>query len=803
MIQETDTEEMSPAQQLIDFGVAAEDVAMYEAACDCSSCDEVVDALDALGLSYSEETRAQAISIGGAFLPAQYTARSQKARGVIALGKSHVSRFSNRAAANARVYHNGRFHRGEYSSEAIDISFPFFARPCPLRPRHGFVDSRPINDMGDWQALLADIAECDEPDCEVLCMPFINDGEFSAVITPGGIALGPGHDGATSGHNSFSIPTNSEGSATASGVVGWWDDLARAKYGIENTPYFEIVNGMVDGLSGKTNEIVQVRDGPEVKLSDSHIPKRMTVKNVVEACGDLLEWETIVADLPRGTAVYHPGGNMSSHYAVHCAINKVPILCARKPVVGEVLVPDDSAPILTEEGAAEIALLMPHAYKLVADSLKCVEGSAKFSDYVKLGIGALHASTAWGSDHHLLKLRAVGAAAILLAAPSACLGEMRHWRTNGPGRHNQVYVITGKDTDDVTIIGRSTSIVKPCPSEWIQMGGERAAAFTRTADAPIPFIASELLIARDEFNGGMWGNQYGGTKWGTCTSVSIDLISAMGSFVSDPTVESWGKVLTKINTIVNTSHNTGSFLNKFVANEDFDQYALEQATAFSTLAAFRTVTALPEEGAADFIVQVEGAAEMISQPDGALNARNEYVSSVRKDAVDSFIKSILRTRAVEAEERERRELELLSSGVSGSFLTTDSFDIDIKPTPIPEPMMNDAIAAPTEHKIKSPWGKQSFDRPAQVAIGAGSFKVQVAMGQINRDYGFTYNAKLNGDESDEVKLRKYIKQQSTQPSLAKTNRLYAPVNFMAFKDGSALIYYVLDGVKRTVALRPA
>src|SRR5207249_1717819 len=58
---------------------------------------------------------------------------------------------------------------------------------------------------------------------------------------------------------------------------------------------------------------------------------------------DMLAWEKQVATFTSGTAVYHPGGSLASHIAVHCALHHIPVLTTREPKVGETLVPPHAA----------------------------------------------------------------------------------------------------------------------------------------------------------------------------------------------------------------------------------------------------------------------------------------------------------------------------------------------------------------------------------------------------------------------------------------------------------------------------
>lgn len=112
--------------------------------------------------------------------PSALPLQTQKAKGIHALKTWGLTRVSYDTVKQARIYpHEPR------------PEFPFFGRPCPLVPRHGFVESRLIESEAQWTAMLAEIEATGEPHTEVVCMPFITP-LFSGVLTPGLLSFGPG-----------------------------------------------------------------------------------------------------------------------------------------------------------------------------------------------------------------------------------------------------------------------------------------------------------------------------------------------------------------------------------------------------------------------------------------------------------------------------------------------------------------------------------------------------------------------------------------------------------------------------------
>ena len=112
--------------------------------------------------------------------------RTQKARGV-----RQVANVLSRIVQDA-------------SELALVDEFPVFARPCPVWPRHGFVDSLAVGSPEELAAVWANTRAAD-PDGELVIMPVI-DAVCSAVMTAGGVSVGRGNDGATAGHESTYLP---------------------------------------------------------------------------------------------------------------------------------------------------------------------------------------------------------------------------------------------------------------------------------------------------------------------------------------------------------------------------------------------------------------------------------------------------------------------------------------------------------------------------------------------------------------------------------------------------------------------
>jgi len=278
------------------------------------------------------------------------------------------------------------------------INFPIFARPCPLVPRHGFVDSRVVNNKEELKSLVEETRKAD-PQGEILLMQFL-EPSHSAVWTRGSISIGTGNDGATSGHGSITLPT----------VGDLIDSDVCYAGGITEAPYVEMVYS--GGSKKYVPFVVQLRNGPQLPMTTDYIPVKTEVKRVVRAEGDLLEWEAKVKAMVSGDVIYHPDGSLASHYAVHGVSRQIPVMVSREPKVGETLnPPEDATPKVNVDK-------LRHGFSCVLTT------SLGMKDCVYLMLAGLHNASLWAGKHDFLLGCAMGASFRL--AVTACFGEARH-----------------------------------------------------------------------------------------------------------------------------------------------------------------------------------------------------------------------------------------------------------------------------------------------------------------------------------------------------------------------------------------
>lgn len=436
----------------------------------------------------------------------------------------------------------------------IPTIYPLFARPCPLTPRHGFVDSRPVHSQEEALALLEEVKR-EDPEGELILMPILT-GKYSAVATNVGVTWGHGNDGVTGGKGeNILIPTPTT-------QVERWNYYTHLSLKIPDAAYLELVEH-----NGHTI-VVQVRNGPALPNTPDYIPRTEVVNKVFRPDGySLLTWERLLKDAvmrnggkPDGLAICSQGMALSSHYAVHGVELGIPVITSRGTKVGDQLGRVESTtPELTQADYDNLAALI-RAWELknyiTPEGLKC-------NSTILTAIATIHTMQQWGNTPHLQQLRASSIISLLRYLSAATLGEMRYWWTQGPGRDGGSPLtdldskLSSKDRDQIY-----TNILKP---------------------APIHTILGDFKTTRKDFNTYSWRGQvgrrgrdpstYGGRKWGNVSNAGLNLAEATLAFLSSPSKQTWAEVTITANTAVHTAHNNGFALNKWISGNIFKKVA--------------------------------------------------------------------------------------------------------------------------------------------------------------------------------------------------------------------------------------
>lgn len=441
--------------------------------------------------------------------------RTQKAQGLNALSVYGM-------------WTGGFIIQSEKPSENAELPFEkTFARPCPTRPRHGFVESRTVSSIRELRALWDETLTHDHK-AEIILMPRC-EASLSAILTSKAIAVGLGTDGATAGKaGTITFPLS---------AVHIPKTLLRSAR-VKTEPYFEILS-RPDG----NVQFVQLRDGEQIKSFGDFIPADITVKHVlsVKADTDLLAWEKAIEQAEPGSIVHHPGGNMLSHFSVHASLHNIPIIFGEDaPVVGATLKATTNK-IQTHLRGLRVGL----RYGLEMKTTK------NYAHDMRVIFFATHQSAALRQTQ--AGAIAVGIAAALFAryGTAACLGELRHSGRKKFHRHcarNSVYTEAFND-------------------------------YAKARD--------RLRAAWRDFAFGSWGSSFGGKAWANCTAHTILLDRRIQDVTRKLDEETALALIKQLNVNVNLAHNGGWWLNKFTSKSEMDS-AAEGKLAIVASAAFLT-----------------------------------------------------------------------------------------------------------------------------------------------------------------------------------------------------------------------
>lgn len=435
---------------------------------------------------------------GGNSYAVSFAPQTQKAKGIKALAQQWGSAF------NVPSFY---LLRAKEAAGSVGRLVGRFVRPCPMTPRHGFVDSRVVKTEEEAIAIINETLAAD-PQAELISMPPIY-ATHSAVWSPGVFIIGPGNDGATAGHGSHTIAI---GGNFLYGCVG----LLEAA-GITQAPYVEMLwseKGYGKEFGASPDPIfhgVQLRDGPKVPQQVDYVAEQMVVDNVIVAEGDLLAWETLMKNQPAGTVVYHPGGSLASHYAVHAMLNHIPVVVSHQPKKGDILLPVSGNAASTPDMAA---IRTGFYYGLNANM------SVRVAAYMML-LGC-HSTVLWLGHHDYLLGVALGSCYRLTI--TAALGEWRY------KKHLKTGDSVGPRTDQYAMT-------------WMK----------------VRRLGGLFTHALKDFRTLNWQGAIGGENWFQFTHWAAVMYNAVRKGNATQALEAMNKA-------VNASHNSGWGFNKFVPN---------------------------------------------------------------------------------------------------------------------------------------------------------------------------------------------------------------------------------------------
>lgn len=429
----------------------------------------------------------------------------------------------------------------------LGVQYPVFARPCPIRPRHGFVESRLVHSEGQLRKLYEE-ARAADPEAELMIAPFIAP-EASAVFLPevGVLTLGPGHDGATGGHGSLVLRTVAQALS---------EDLREAA-GLRDTGYMELVYGRridydIDRYRERDQQgtlaafVTQLRDGPKVEGAHrDFVPADVECKAVVTPCEDLLEWESKVKTLEPGTVVYAPGSSLASHAAVHCIINGVPFVTSFEPQVGTMVTKVGDATPIEAWPADEIRTGFLLAASGCRECFADKNGrNPNTTALFHLASAILHNWSALYNTPEAARLAAFAAGVYIILGAASCWGEQRF-------ASPKIELLMQHNLDD------------------------RAGIHEEVFEDPLHW-AGLMSYCCWEFEQRDYGSGYGGEAWAKCARETAKVVRALakcGNRKKDVPREFLGKLVEAVNRCVNLAHNGGWWLNKLVTSPELDYAA--------------------------------------------------------------------------------------------------------------------------------------------------------------------------------------------------------------------------------------
>jgi len=507
-------------------------------------------------------------------------ARTQKARGVTELAKLgfdvpayHVVQTADDPIVDMLFNHVEHRER------------EWFARPCPQRPRHGFLESRLVATPEALRALIVETLAID-PEGEVLCMEKIN-ATASAVCTPTLITVGRGHDGATAGkEGSIQFP------------LAFADFKQYAS--ISNTPYVETVSKpSIHGEWMHDVRFVQLRDGPSIGLktfTESWIPRDMRVARIVCPTEDMLAWERLIDSVAgTDTVAYIPNGSMICHAAVHCVLNGVPVFMGeRAPTHG-----------------SDIKQNTNDALSLRVEDV--IEGLTRG---LSMPLDQAHGrfNPALFTTHHALSLATtrdgalsvgLGFALLMRAGLAACMGEARYC-TNGREFLRDAYKHKEITADS------------------------RYSVYKRSLE--------DYDYARKQFNDvyrifstkGNWGGKaYGGPNWANCTVQCYELDKHAKTLCDEGTEDALKKIIAASHQVINACHNGGPLLNKVISSEDFDS-AASGKLSYIHRAAYGLYQALAHMGTGQFLLST------VTAPTIVVNLKEQHEAECKENDEESW-----------------------------------------------------------------------------------------------------------------------------------------------------------------------
>ena len=497
----------------------------------------------------------------GLLLKNSELAKTQKAQGIFYLANSAYGELPSSLypVKSSHLFTSIReSYLLPYDKDISSLQFPIFIRPCPYRPRHGFIESITSRDPDDILLMFVATRALD-PNGELIVAPALK-GNFSMVMTPTLVTYGYENTGATSGRG-FDIPYPRR---------ALLPHKLLHPMGITNELYIECVHDTKRGI-----QIVQARNGPRISQHGDYIPKNTCVKRVISAgTQNMLEYEQKIKHSEPGTVVYGSGSGLASHYAAHAIAHEIPYITSFCPTVGDTL-----KAVADPLDCGQWTAIATYIKELQVQPLFLLFGADKkhdgmtqaLSNACKLSILTGHLTLIWPKNQVGLNyLSAYGLVSFIALYMFSLLGELRHiynYKKSAHYHDSWVHTYTNKSvySELISIYGHEI----PRYSFYHKMMYRSMKSLLSS----LPALATDFLLP-------CWQGGIAGPNWAHATYSMQLLVEAYTNFLNHPNKENWVTMVSYWHTCINEQHNSGNILNKFVSVDTFDAAAFNQPALF-------------------------------------------------------------------------------------------------------------------------------------------------------------------------------------------------------------------------------
>lgn len=450
-----------------------------------------------------------------------------------------------------------------------------FARPSPLFPQHGFVDSRIVTTAEELQALSKEVLTAD-PNGEIILMEWMNP-QYSGVYDTSNhtLTVGIGHDGVTSGkgpHIRVMVPLS-----TAHSRVSFCT--------LEGIPHEEVVIELVWDTEDRARTVQFRRfKSPSNTSSGIYVPfdLQLTQNPIDMTCYSPADCKTYI-EAGYTDHRMHVVSSFQSHVACQLLEARLPTIelsryhkNEHKYLTGKVVYQANTKATLAGDTAQLFAkelknalLTWPWGLPLRNDPMgKKKPRGGVCSDYVAFAsYTAKSAMTEqdW-SNEPTRRLYARGFASLFWLSTFACIGEARHfWScvTLSANLTGTVPIKPWRKLTEEYLIEHSSENKECSPRDLTYM---------QAGEESVPSRLRSLAVADWMFSV-PWNNpSMGGKKWGGISTTSIEFWNACRDFIKHPEDQAFQSYMFgRANHLSSLTHNGGQGpMTKFSSQDTID-----------------------------------------------------------------------------------------------------------------------------------------------------------------------------------------------------------------------------------------